>query len=599
MCGIVACRRSSGTLEYLLGGLRQLEYRGYDSAGVALLTPAGDLEVVRRSGRVAVLADACADAALRDRLGSGATLGLGHTRWATHGAPTVENAHPHVDCTGRVAVVHNGIVENANEVAADLTMAGHRLMTDVDTEVVAHLVEDWLGAGASLPEALMALHGRLAGAWALAVLDSASGTLAVTTRRSSLLVGRGPSGFHVASDAAALADGVEDVAALEDGDVVELGDVVTWWNRERHEVQSRPRIPAQRCADDLELHGHADHMSKEIAEQPALATALVQRFLGGLDGGMWADLHLPAPRRVRLVGCGTSLHAASAAARVFQRHAGLPTQLLTASEVSDVVEEGETLTIAFSQSGETADVLAALATLHGPVLAITNNEHSSLARRADAVLGCGAGLEVGVAATKTFTAQVLVSTALAVAFAAHRRGLTQQHWAVVRAYAEVPGLLEQAHFLAEPVAAALAEELAEHSGFLFLSRAEGLPYAREGALKLKELTYRWAEAHAAGELKHGPIALVTEGTPVIVVEAGDSKKLASNIAEVQARGARVLTIGPGRQADLPTPAGRPAFPAWGPLEAVVPLQHLSRSLALVLGCDPDKPRNLAKSVTVE
>ena len=598
MCGIVACRRSSGTVDYLLSALRRLEYRGYDSAGVALLTSSGDLEVVRSSGRVAALERSCAEGGFRDNSESRYVLGLGHTRWATHGAPSMENAHPHRDCTNRVAVVHNGIIENSTELAMELAVKGHRLLTQVDTEVVAHLIEDRLAEGATLPEALLSLHDRMEGAWALAVIDSDSATLAATTRRSPLLVGIGPQGPHVASDAAAFVEGVEDVAPLDDGDVVQLGDTITWWDGDHRRLSGRRLIPLQGGPVDVSRGAHPDFMSKEIAEQPILAASLVQRLLGGLDGGIWAGLDLPVPSRVRFVGCGTSLHAAAAAARVLQRHAGVPAELLTASEVGDVVHEDAALTVAMSQSGETADVLAALRTLPGPVLAITNSEHSTLARRADAVLTCGAGIEVGVAATKTFTAQVLLSSAVAISLAAHQKGLTPEHWRLVRSFAEVPGRLAEADFLAAPIARQLAEELAEQSGFIFLSRGEGLPYAQEGALKLKELTYRWADAYPAGELKHGPIALVTEGTPVIVIEAGDQKKLAGNIAEVQARGARVLRIGRGSDTHFPVLATHTA-PPWGPLEAVLPLQHLARALAIVLGCDPDKPRNLAKSVTVE
>jgi glucosamine--fructose-6-phosphate aminotransferase (isomerizing) len=601
MCGIVACRRTSGTLDFLLTSLRRLEYRGYDSTGVALVAGDGPLRVVRCSGRVADLERRCSesDSPLAATIPAGVVeLGLGHTRWATHGPPTDRNAHPHRDCTGRVAIVHNGIIENAAELSAELVLAGHRLGSDVDSEVVAHLIEDRLAAGDALPDAVLAIRHRLHGSWALGVLDSATGSLVVTAMRSPLLVGAGPLGLHAASDETALAGWVDEVAVLEDGDLVEFGESLAWWDRAGRQCAARPFGPARVKADEVVLNGHEDFTAKEIAEQPALAATLVGRLRPGLDGGLWRDLGLAEPRRVRFVGCGTSLNASAAVARVFRQVAGVPTDVVVASEAADVLDEDGVLTIAISQSGETADVLAALCNVSGPVLAITNNERSTLARRADAILTCGAGLEIGVAATKTFTAQVLAGSALALAFAAYRGGVTPAHRALQRAFAEIPERLEQAHFLAAPVAAAIAAELADRTGFVFLSRGEGMPYAAEGALKLKEITYRWAEAYPAGELKHGPLALITDGTPVVVIDAGDRTKLAGNVSEVTARGAHVLRVGAGEDALFPVLSCRQA-PPWGPLEAVVPLQHLARSLAVVLGCDADKPRNLAKSVTVE
>ncbi len=601
MCGIVACRRSSGALEFLLSSLRRLEYRGYDSAGVALATPGGSLQVIRCSGRVAQLEHRCSEDVFPIAMPPAVELGLGHTRWATHGSPTDRNAHPHLDCTGQVAVVHNGIIENADELRAELVGRGHRFGSDVDTEVVPHLIEEQIGGGATLVEAVLNTRSRLRGSWALGVVDARTGALVVTTRRSPLLVGVGPTGVHVASDESALAGWVDGFAVLEDGDLVEIGTSLAWWDRDGNPCAERALEPARLRAEEVDLAGHADFMSKEIAEQPALIALLVDRLLPGLDGDLWRDLGLDRPRRVRFIACGTSLNAATAVARVFRQVAGIPTELLVASEAADLLPEEGVLTVAVSQSGETADVLAALRPVSGPVLAITNNGRSTLARRADAVLTCDAGHEVGVAATKTFSAQVVLGSALALSLAASqaggRSGHRALHSALRREFAGIPDRLEQAHFLAAPVAAAVAAELTEHSGFLFLSRGEGLPYAAEGALKLKELTYRWAEAYPAGELKHGPIALITQDTPVIVVDAGDHHRLAANVSEVLARGARVLRVG-GEDALFPVLRSGEVSP-WGPLEAVVPLQHLARCLALALGQDADKPRNLAKSVTVE
>jgi glucosamine--fructose-6-phosphate aminotransferase (isomerizing) len=600
VCGIVASRRKSGTLDFLLTALRRLEYRGYDSAGVAICAGEGRLRVERSSGRVADLENRCGEASAWPQVQSpdGTEVGLGHTRWATHGGPTDENAHPHRDCRGRVAVVHNGIIENAEALRGDLLLAGHLLQTEVDTEVVAHLVEDELATGASLPAAMLTVRGALQGSWALAVLDATSGSLVVTASGSPLLIGSGAQGDHVASDAGALAGWVERITVLEDGDLVELGPEVRWWDAQGRGRAPRPLVPAQARAADVELCGHTDFMAKEIAEQPSMAARLVGRFMPGLDGSLWHELGLPEPRRLRFVACGTSLNASAAMARAFRELAGVSTELVIASEAETDDGHDDVLTVAVSQSGETADVLAALQRLRGPVLAITNNDRSSLARRADASVCCDAGTEVGVAATKTFTAQVLTGSAVALSLAAVGSHLPVAYWAAVRAFAEAPGRLEFVGAVAGSIAGAVAAEFVDAPGFLFLSRGSGVPYAAEGALKLKEITYRWAEALPAGELKHGPLALVTEGTPVVVVEAGDRARLASNISEVRARGGRVLRVAADDGATFPLVTDGPGAP-WGPLESAVALQHLARALALELGRDADKPRNLAKSVTVQ
>jgi glucosamine--fructose-6-phosphate aminotransferase (isomerizing) len=415
--------------------------------------------------------------------------------------------------------------------------------------------------------------------------------------RSPLLLGLGTDGLHVASDAAALAGVADYVMALEDGDVVELGETLRWWDAAGLPRERRPHIPTQPGVVDVDLTGHSDFMSKEIEEQYAVATRAVSRLLPQLDGSLWRDLGLAEPARVRFVACGTSLNASAAMARVFRDVAGLPTRLVVASEADEEFPEKDTLTIAVSQSGETADVLSALSRLDGPVLAITNVEHSTLGRRADAVVVCDAGSEVSVAATKTFTAQVLVGTAIGLSLAATRHGMAPEFLPFVRAYAETPYRLQEMLATSGAIAQALAEELVDAPGFLFLARGCGMPYAQEGALKLKEITYRWAEAYPAGELKHGPIALIGPGTPVVVVDGGDLAKLSGSIAEVRTRGARVIRVGRSADATFRLPAG--PSPVWGPLESVIPLQYLAHSLAVVLGRDADRPRNLAKSVTVE
>ncbi|WNB86356.1 glutamine--fructose-6-phosphate transaminase (isomerizing) [Cellulomonas sp. ATA003] len=594
MCGIVACRRGDRAQDFLLPALRRLEYRGYDSAGVTVTSPGRATPLTVRSvGRLCALTSRVMDDGLPDDCGTG----IGHTRWATHGRVSEENAHPHVDCAGSVAVVHNGIIDNADELRARLERRGHAFRSQVDTEVVAHLVEEGLSRGVRLVDAVQAAVADLRGTWALAVTGAGTGTVVLACRRSPLVVGSSDDGHFAASDVAALVGTVAHVHAMEDGDVVELDDTMHWYDATGAEIPARAAVTVDWAAEDAEMGVFQDFMEKEISEQPAAAARLLNRVLPGVDGGaLWSDLALPEVRAVEFVACGSSLYASAAAARVFRTVSGLPTSLVTASEHEASPPPG-TLTVAVSQSGETADVLSAVDAVDGPVLAITNNPYSTLSRQADAVVDCSAGPEIGVAATKTFTAQVLTGSALALAHAAATRSAPvaeiRRHVAALRA---MPDRLEHAHLTAFPIADALAGEIAAAAGWFFVSRGAGLPYAAEGALKLKEITYRWADAIAAGELKHGPIALIEEGTPVVVIESGAPARLASAAAEMSARGGRIIRI--GSRPDSAFPVLATGDHPWGPLESVVALQHLARSLAIALGRDADKPRNLAKSVTV-
>jgi glutamine---fructose-6-phosphate transaminase (isomerizing) len=594
MCGIIACQVDDPALGYIVPALRRLEYRGYDSAGVAVRRDDGRLAVLRSVGRLE---------SLQERISgySGPALngtGIGHTRWATHGGVNERNAHPHLDCVGRVAIVHNGIIENADVLRAELAVAGHQLRSEGDSEVVAHLVEDRLAASDDLIDAVRTAVGRLTGSWALAVLDSKTNRLVVTTHRCPLIVARSSRGDFAASDMSALLEWVDSVQVLRDGDIVELGGSRIWTGFDGPRLAPAEVKPGW-SPQDVDRGSFADYMSKEIAEQPAVAARIIDAMAGGIGNGrLWRELELPELKRVRMLACGTSLHAGMAIARVLQTLGGIPAQICTASEGSEQVLEPGTLTIAISQSGETADVLRALDATPGdlPVLALTNTAHSSLARRADAVVDCSAGPEVGVAATKTFTAQVISGVAVALsALVASGRVSDRTLQPLLDSYLRSAQLLRRATELTQTGIEDLAPDLAGELGFLFLARGGGLPYAAEGALKLKEISYRWAEAYPAGELKHGPIALIGSGTPVVVVDDGNPK-LAGNIAEVAARGARVISIG-GPGTTFPVVAS--PTPPWGPLESVVVLQHLARSIALVLGRDVDKPRNLAKSVTVE
>jgi glucosamine--fructose-6-phosphate aminotransferase (isomerizing) len=599
MCGIVACRGRGDASEFLVAALRRLEYRGYDSAGIAVTgIDGGDaLRVTRTVGRVAALENRIAAERPSSRLG----IGIGHTRWATHGGVSEPNAHPHRDCTGGIAVVHNGIIDNAPELEAELQARDHVFTSQVDTEVVAHLVEEFYAESGSLAAATMRVVRRLRGTWALAVTAASAPEVVLASHRSPLVVGTGRDGHVAASDVTALAGTVNSVCVLRDDDVVVLGDRVTWFDGMGREVPPPESVRLQWAAEDVERGSFEDFMEKEIAEQPSVVARLLERILPQVaDGALWRELHLPRPSHLRFVASGTSLHASQVTARTFGVLAGLPAETVIASEYDELAAPGPAeglLTIAVSQSGETSDLLNALENVDGPVLAITNRPHSSLARRCDAVLESSAGPEIGVAATKTFTTQVVAGAALALAYAAATGSLGAA--AVARhglRLGAIPGRLESAHTTSFPVAVALADELAEVRSFFFVSRGAGLPYAAEGALKLKEITYRNAEAIPAGEFKHGPIALIEQGTPVLVLENGDAARLAGSVAELSSRGARIIRIGSGSEDAFPILPG--PSPAWGPLESVLAFQHLARCLAVTLGRDADKPRNLAKSVTV-
>lgn len=605
MCGIIAARVSDDATPYLLDGLERLEYRGYDSAGIAVRTAVGRTETIRSVSRVGDLRTLVAA-----RSGDALTgVGIGHTRWATHGAVREANAHPHADCTGRISIVHNGIVENADRLRQTLEAQGHRFRSDVDSEVIAHLVERALAVDPDLMLAVQIATAQLEGSWAIVVLDARDGRMVVAADRSPLVVARSGRGDFVASDIGAIAEWCETFVALRDGDVVELGEAWTWSSDGITVPVPFPTPSPFAAAAALDLGDHTDHMAKEIDEQADVVATILDRVTRRTaDGSMWVGLGLAGFHRLAIVACGTSLNAGQVIATALRGIGGVPTDIVVASEADQAVLGPGTLVVAISQSGETADVLRALDRFEDrhPVLALTNNMHSSLARRADAVLDCHAGPEIGVAATKTFTAQVVVGVAAMIsAMVASGRIEPSRAQVLVDELLDLPARIEHAARVSAERMPLLVSSVKEATGFLFLGRGAGLPYAAEGALKLKELSYRWAEAYPAGELKHGPLALVDDGTPVVVIDHGEPK-IQSAIAEVRARGGFVITIG-GESADIPAlgrrGTGDLAWGAmtapWGPLEAVVPLQMLARELALQLGCDVDKPRNLAKSVTVE
>ncbi|RIJ69443.1 glutamine--fructose-6-phosphate transaminase (isomerizing) [Nakamurella silvestris] len=601
MCGIVACVAPADAASFLTTGLRSLEYRGYDSVGVAIATTTGERAHFRTTDRVDQLVTLIDGWSGPPLSGSG----IGHTRWATHGVVNESNAHPHHDCTGGITVVHNGIIENAVQLRRALESAGHVFSSEVDSEIVCHLIEDQMGRGLDFADALPKAARKLHGNGAFAAMEYTSGRVVATTTGAPLVVATTDHGTFLASDAVAFAPWVDSFQPLEKGDLVELAPRPVWKHQGRAMVVPREVLPRLRRRQELSVGGHRDFMSKEIAEQPEMAARIVDVLAdAAVSGSLWRDLGLAAFKRVAVIGCGTSLNAGAVIGSAYRRIGRVPATTIVASEAPEVLLEEGTLLLAISQSGETADVLSALDEpgLSGhPVLALTNNIHSSLGRRADAVLDCGAGVEIGVAATKTFVAQVLAGVAVVVSsLVADGRLEADAAAGLVDELRRLPDRLAGALSVSRKVVPELVPGLVGATGFLYLGRGPGVPYAAEGALKLKELTYRWAEHYPAGELKHGPLALVEPGTPVVVVDSND-RRLVGNMAEVAARGGHVIHIG-GAGSTLPVFASGGAS-GWtselcGPLESIIPQQVLARELALGLRRNVDMPRNLAKSVTV-
>jgi glucosamine--fructose-6-phosphate aminotransferase (isomerizing) len=594
MCGIIACLGTEGAADYLMTGLKRLEYRGYDSAGIAITVNGGSTAVFRTTQRVDSLHELTNDW-VGPTLGN---TGIGHTRWATHGGVSIANAHPHQDCNQRLSVVHNGIIENAGVLRKELSRTGHGFASEVDSEVISHLLEEALAQSGDVRDAVGQAVRRLAGSWAFVVLDTETGRVVASAHRSPLLVAQSGHGSFFASDISALADWVDEFRILDDGDTVELADELIWLRAGEpaaapDPISCPPRRPGTQLTD------RDDYMAREIDEQPEAAARILDQIGDDIaTGALWRSLELAPFERLRVIACGTSLNAGQVIGGAVSRFGGLAHSTIVASEAAGTVVEPGTLTIAISQSGETADVLRAISEgpPDRPVLALVNNVHSTLARNVSAVLGCSAGTEIGVAATKTFVCQVLVGTGLILsALVEFGRLSSNEAGQLVEELRSMPARLAAAANSAHSAIPGIVGDVRDAGGFIFLGRGAAVPYAMEGALKLKELTYRWAEAYPAGELKHGPLALVEDGTPVIVVDDGD-QRLAGNVAEVRARGGRVFTIGrAGSDVDIPLGPQSPC----GPLEAVVPLQLLAFTLAAELGFDVDKPRNLAKSVTVD
>ncbi|OLF12488.1 glutamine--fructose-6-phosphate transaminase (isomerizing) [Actinophytocola xanthii] len=622
MCGIVGYVGHRPALDVVLDGLRRLEYRGYDSAGVAVTTGDG-LAVERKAGRLANL-EARLDEVGRD--GFAGTAGMGHTRWATHGAPVDRNSHPHRDVTDRVAVVHNGIIENFAALRAELEAAGVEFASDTDTETAAHLVArayDGLDGGSTagdLPASVRAVCRRLDGAFTLVFTHVEQPDMVVAARRSSpLVVGLGEGETFLASDVAAFIEHTRDAVELGQDQVVTItrdGYHVTDFHGE--DVSTRP-FHVDWDLSAAEKGGHEYFMLKEIEEQPtALADTLRGHFVDGriiLDEQRLSDQDLRDVDKVFVVACGTAYHSGLVAKYAIEHWTRLPVEVELASEFRyrDPVLDRDTLVVAVSQSGETADTLEAVRHAReqkARVLAVCNTNGAQIPRESDAVLYTHAGPEVGVASTKTFLAQIaaiyLVGLALAQA-----RG-TKYPDEVGREFEELCAMPDAVARVLSTVdrVRELGRSLADAKAVLFLGRHVGYPVALEGALKLKELAYMHAEGFAAGELKHGPIALIEESLPVVVVMPSPKgravlhAKLLSNISEIQARGARTIVIAEEGDETVRPFADElvevPAVPTLlQPLVSTVPLQVLAAEIARARGYDVDKPRNLAKSVTVE
>ena len=608
MCGIVGILGREPVAEHLVDALRRLEYRGYDSAGVATLE-GGRLTRQRAEGKLRNL-----ESRLRREPLKG-TIGIGHTRWATHGRPSENNAHPHA--TDRLAVVHNGIIENFRELREELERDGAKFGSETDTEVVAHLVTQELRRGRAPAEAVAAALPRLRGAFALAFLFEGENDLLIGARKGSpLAVGYGDGEMYIGSDAIALAPFTDTISYLEDGDSVVLTRNSVDMRNAKGAPVERAVLKSSASAFLVDKGNHRHFMAKEIFEQPEVVGHTLAHYLDMAAERVALPGELPfefkALERISISACGTAYYAGLVAKYWFEHFARLPVEIDVASEFRyrEVPMQPGGLAIFVSQSGETADTLATLRYAkenRQHVLSVVNVQTSTIARESDVVMPTLAGPEIGVASTKAFTCQLSVLACLAVAAGRARGVLTEaDEQRLVRALIEVPRLMTEALTL-EPQIEQLARDLAKSSNVLYLGRGTSFPVALEGALKLKEISYIHAEGYAAGEMKHGPIALIDETMPVIVIAPFDRvfEKTLSNMQEVAARGGRIILVTDPRgaretQVESLTKLALPDMPTTvTPLVYAIPVQLIAYHTAVIMGTDVDQPRNLAKSVTVE
>ena len=615
MCGIVGYTGSRQVGDILLGGLARLEYRGYDSAGVALEVAGGAgcaLDVVREVGKVA---------SLSKKLGqhnASSTCGIGHTRWATHGRPTVENAHPHVSCDGSIAIVHNGIIENFAELREELRARGHTFRSETDTEVFAHLVEEGYAATHDLMAAVRDACAHVVGAYGLAALCADEpDVIAVARKDSPIVVGMGQDGAYLASDIVALIDATRDVVVLEDGQFAKLTPKGIEYTDAEGAVITPAVTHVDWDVDMAEKGGYPDFMLKEICEQPRVVRdTLVGRLAptGELDidelGLSFEELNLID--RVYVIACGTSYHAGLIAKNLIEGWARIPCEVEAASEFRyrNPIITPTTLVVAVSQSGETADTLAAIRDARikgGKVFGITNVVGSPVARESDGVIYTKANKEIAVASTKSFIGQIVSLSLLSLLLAQAKGKLKTGQ--VKMLFHELGDTAAQIQHILDTQGPAIHEAALackDAASALFVGRGMGTAISYEGALKLKEVSYLHAEAYAAGEMKHGPIALIDPGFPVIAVatKSPTYDKVVSNLKECEARGATIIALATEGDEDIAKIADHiisipPARDCFSAITASVPLQLLAREVALMRGCNVDQPRNLAKSVTVE
>ncbi|MGB5903417.1 MAG: glutamine--fructose-6-phosphate transaminase (isomerizing) [Xanthobacteraceae bacterium] len=608
MCGIVGILGRGPVADQLVDSLKRLEYRGYDSAGVATLE-AGQLDRRRAEGKLKNLEARLKSAPLQGH------LGIGHTRWATHGKPTENNAHPHT--ARRVAVVHNGIIENFRELRQHLEKSGAVFSSDTDTEVVAHLVDGYLSKGLSPAEAVKATLPQLRGAFALAFIFDGNDNLLIGARKGSpLAVGYGDGEMYLGSDAIALAPLTDTISYLDDGDWVVLDRSGCEIHDESGAAVKRDVIKSGASSFLVDKANYRHFMAKEIHEQPEVVSHTLARMVDMASERVSLPVALPFDfrdvQRVVITACGTASYAGFVARYWFEQFARLPVELDVASEFryrEAPLRKGD-LAIFISQSGETADTLAALryAKAQGAhTLSVVNVTTSTIARESEVMLQTLAGPEIGVASTKAFTCQLMVLAALAIAAGSARSELSvEDEVKLVRGLVEVPRLMAAA-LASEPHIERLARDIAKSRDVLYLGRGTSYPLALEGALKLKEISYIHAEGYAAGELKHGPIALIDENMPVVVIAPFDRvfEKTVSNMQEVAARGGRIILMTDAKGAaeatvdSLVTITMPDMAASFTPLVYAVPVQLLAYHTAVVMGTDVDQPRNLAKSVTVE
>jgi glucosamine--fructose-6-phosphate aminotransferase (isomerizing) len=610
MCGIVGAIAQREVAAILLEGLRRLEYRGYDSAGMAVLNSDGELDRLRTTGKVAELARAI------DHHPLDGVAGIAHTRWATHGRPSESNAHPHI-CRDKVAVVHNGIIENHETLRTEQKQMGFQFTSETDTEVIAHQVYHHLDQGDNLLEAVQHCCRELEGAYALGVVSTSEPDRLIAARRGSpLVIGIGIGEYFIASDVAALLPVTQRFVFLRDGDIADLTSLGMAIYNAQGEPVERPEIRSELSADAVERGEYRHYMLKEIYEQPrAIADTLEGRIYRGrvveAAFGVGAGELFDKVQGVHIIACGTSFHAGLIGRYWMESIAGIPCSVEVASEFRyrrPVVRQSS-LIVTISQSGETADTLAGLLEAKrlglGQSLAICNVPESSLTRESDLVLMTRAGPEIGVASTKAFTTQLVALMLLTIVLGRRFSLGEDTERQLVQQLLRLPGEIEDVLQLDEKIQE-LAERFADKQHALFLGRGAQYPVAMEGALKLKEISYIHAEAYPAGELKHGPLALVDAAMPVVAVAPNNAllEKLKSNLQEVSARGGEMLVFA-DQQAGMASDATSTVLPVAptedcvAPIVFTVPLQLLAYHVAVLKGTDVDQPRNLAKSVTVE